>query len=69
MLLFLIKIKLAMTSTATTTIYYTDSTAPSALLGSMSVGVGPYGTATQNRVEYSLYDDSATWTAWSAWAA
>ena len=52
----------------TTTVYYKDSTGPAATLGTLKTGVKPYGSATQDRVQYALYEDSATWTAWSAWA-
>jgi len=57
-----------MSGTTTTTVYYTDSTSPSATLGTLVQAVPPFGTATQDRIEYALYDDSVTWNAWSNWA-
>ena len=53
---------------ATTTVYYTDSTSPSSKLGVVSQGIAPFTGKSQDRVEYSLFEDSATWTAWYAWA-
>ena len=57
-----------MAAATTTKVYYTDSTPPSATLGVVSQGIAPFTGASQDRVEYSLYEDSATWNAWYAWA-
>lgn len=57
-----------MAAATTTTVYYTDYTSPSLILGSLTTGLKAKGTATQPRIEYSLYDDSATWNAWYSWA-
>ena len=56
------------TTTTTTKTYYTDSTGPSTTLGVLSTGLAPFGSKTQPRVQYALYEDSATFTAWYAWA-
>lgn len=64
----------------TETIFYTDSTPPLATIGALSTGInGCKGDlcdaetlatvdSSLDRVQYALYEDSATWTAWTAWA-
>ena len=47
-----------------TTVYYTDSTTPTAYSDSSAYSVG-----IANKISYALYEDTATWTAWNTWAS
>ena len=46
--------------------FYTDSTTPKAM--STIVNGFTYNAAIAGKIEYALYEDSATWSAWTTWA-
>ena len=48
----------------TETVYYTDTTPPAAYTGDMKTGISGSNTG----IKYALYEDTATWDAWSDWA-
>ena len=52
------------------TVYYTDSSGPTAYTGTRNVGIAGKNSWLYSvpRVTYALYEDTATWTAWTAWA-
>ena len=52
----------------TETVFYTDSTAPAAYTGDLKRGIAGNTTGDVDKVQYALYEDTATWDAWSSWA-
>lgn len=57
-----------MTDSTATTVVYTDFTPPTTFPGTFQVGIPNAVTSKPPHVEYALYEDSATWSAWSEWA-
>ena len=50
------------------TVFYNDSSGPTAYSGTRNLGIAGKQSFDPPRVSYALYEDSATWSAWTAWA-
>ena len=50
------------------TVFYNDSSGPTAYTGTRNVGIAAKNSWDPPRITYALYEDSATWSAWTAWA-
>ena len=56
------------TTTTTTQVFYTDTTPPTAFLGTLKTGIAGFSSAAPDRIKYALYDDATTFAAWLTWA-